>query len=639
MLSASSKKKSARKQLARASEPPRARAPRLPSLATQHKDEVHWKQFNIETEDFNAWMTEPINVARETKPYDSIGNLNKINFATESALVHVACYHDWGPELTYRWLLEGEHFEAVFTSYAEYLYDTRGNDLKYIAKQLGDLRHVVAYSGHWWGHQFEDGNTTAILEKLAALQAQYSHIGGKATKRNREMYELVDSLGELGNAYSLTDYHQQVTTMENELFDTIIDMDEDDITNETRLRVSDCLMLKMGSRGGRGVELHQLYIVDEPTARAWAEEPREDEQCYALAVRSEDARWEFIGQSKDHCLRSSLDDAAPLLELWHKCFPDHEPSDCVFTPTMHGCRASKAKQPDFFPKVQMFAEYFELVAKRELGRELTPYAVRRLNASNLQVMNASPEVQLSHAALMGTGVANLQGTYDRRSEKSKSYLASQVQRHQFNPMFLETEHDRMVPTLVLEAGMGQHLTTVVARLVRDDLLAVFGEDAEGYLELGDKLIHTTSSIVKELPKARLLMDQPTGKQVLRARDATVRRANAHFLERELGADFALQSLVHGQVALRPHDIVYYESNYTIAEVLSVHDDGTISIMLASELVHLPNRSTMQSFFRFTDESVRINHLDPEEVCFPVDVTFIAASGHFHLKKSKNLSSV
>ena len=180
------------------------------------------------------------------------------------------------------------------------------------------------------------------------------------------------------------------------------------------------------------------------------------------------------------------------------------------------------------------------------------------------------------------------------------------------------------------------LSKMVARLVRPDLLAVFEPTIDNFLELGSSFVRT--NLAKELPKAQLALDQATARQLLRSPDATFRRTEAYFAEHN-SYQFAVDSIMAGVTSLQPRDMVYVEDDCTIGEVESVADDGSLSLMLAGELQDLPNRSCMQSFFRFTEDSEHRTNVNVKTVCFPIDLAFNAAAGYFTLRKSKNLHSV
>ena len=138
-----------------------------------------------------------------------------------------------------------------------------------------------------------------------------------------------------------------------------------------------------------------------------------------------------------------------ILDLYDICFKGRiGDGDYLFTPAMHGVRHTKSMLRYRFDTSGRFSDYFKSVALRRLGRELRPYAVRRLNAENLQRIDASEEVQNSHSALMGTGVQNLRGCYDQRTQLEKGFPASEVQRFQFSNCFAELKQTMIVPALI-----------------------------------------------------------------------------------------------------------------------------------------------------------------------------------------------
>ncbi len=603
---------------------------RLPALATTHGYDLNWEHFLWQAREFDAWMTLPFNPERDGPCYE-LCNLDKVKFVVESVLTHLAIHHNWGNNVTFSWLLYADHFDAVYTTYAEYLHHTRQNSLSYIAKQLGDLRHAILWTAcHEQQMGYEDhANMAVILTKLAALRRQYTAEGTKATKRRRE---IVDD--QPPSDIPLKSFRDEVVKLEANLLARVGDHVFEDFTDEERLEVAECLMLKMSCRGGRGVDLQRICLADEADAESWISSEEIGEHG-ALLVASADGvdKYELLLlDTKGHVVRASLDDVSVLLNVFFLCFQGMvQWGDYLFTPCQHGSRLSKSHVQEWFQTSGAFGDYFDLVTKRELGYGFRPYAVRRMNAESLQTMNATPEVKLSHSALMGTGVAKLEGPYDRRSAKAKGFLASQVQRHQFDVVLSERLQTRMILALV----PGQGVLTVVARMVRENMLAVF-EESDGYLELGSVCIQT--DIAGDLPEAQLALEPHTARQVLRAPIATHQQASEFFASRGLGDSFAVQSMVHGNVQLRPRDMVYVGKRLAIAEVQRLGDDGVVTVMLATELLDVPNRSTMQAFFRFT-ESSDVIEIKPEDVHFPIDLSFNAVAGFFVFRKSKHLRCI
>ena len=200
-------------------------------------------------------------------------------------------------------------------------------------------------------------------------------------------------------------------------------------------------MLKLGIRGGRGVDLHRVELAfDHDWLIKWTEEESQQDAKFLMC---QDGVWELKLYSKGHWLNDALDDATELIDLFIKCFPKLHTGDEVFNPTFHGVRKCKAKVKDHFETATKFDEVFEMVCLRRLGARLRPYAIRRFNANATQ--SSSTEVRTAHARLMGTSLKNLDGAYDSRSDQEKSFLATQVQRFQYDPRFEPSCQNQVLP--------------------------------------------------------------------------------------------------------------------------------------------------------------------------------------------------
>jgi len=607
-----------------------------PSLAAERGHELNWSKYDTEVAEFDAWITEPFNAERDGPAHLWDGNLPKIHFAIENVLTHLAVHKEWGWKPSFEWLLDGGCFDDVYTSYAEYLNTERGNDLSYIAKQLGDLQHPIEWASkrEWeWGVMPPAG-MQRLLEKLGSLRGDYTAQASKSPlKRTRELRESDQS------QCALMGFRKFVQEWQVELLGRFDDTDTSDMTDDDKLEVCDCLMCLMAARGGRAVDLYRVYLgFTKQNADEWLPDIAEHG---GVIVGSIGQQWELLVKSKAHFVHSVLHDAGQLLDLYSKCFPELSAGAMLFSPAMHGVRSSRSRVQDEFESSTKLSDYFAIVTKQRFGLELTPYTLRRMNSMNLQSIDASPEVRRSHSALLGTGVANLEGTYDRRSEKEKGFVASEVQRLQFNELFVGHAHNVMVPALV--AGVGG-VSIAIGRLLRQEpcgtqLLALFAPSTEKFFELSTRFIRT--DVAKEFPRAQMVIDSATGQQLWRSRVAAIERANTFFSEHGINQhEFAVDSVVCGSPELRPRDMVYLPSHCTVAEVKRVCDgeNEQLEVMLATELMDLPGRSSMQTFFRFLHNSEVIT-IERSKVIFPVDLTFNAAACHLILQKSADLETV
>lgn len=454
---------------------------RLPSLVDVHGDDLNWARYDAHNAKFVEWMTSPINADRTCGHYDPDGGgLKKVQFAVSSVLTHLAVRHDWGSTPSFDWLLHPKEFDTIFTSYAEYLSDERENDGKYIAKQLSELRHAVEWGGthKWrWGYlytHFKD----EIISKLTTLQSQYYQQGSKRKQTHTEVEAACGSRDQ--EVVTLETYYKHVATVEADLLELFANAEASAISDAAKLKIAECLMLKLVRRGGRTVDLHQLRLsASEATAGAWISADEQWDDKLTFVVGGGDAPWELLLlSSKKHFIASSLDDTAALLELYVKCFPRVQYEESfMFTPTMHGVRHSRSPNQHSFPTAAKFADYFEGLTRSEfcIEKGIRPYEMRRLQAKNLQRNNATKEVRDSHASLLGTSVANLEGAYDRRSAHEQSFLATQVQTYQFHPAFSPTEQNKVAPAL-LPNGTGVSLGFTLARLIREATLPTFVPD-------------------------------------------------------------------------------------------------------------------------------------------------------------------
>ena len=314
---------------------------------------------------------------------------------------------------------------------------------------------------------------------------------------------------------------------------------------------------------------------------------------------------------------------------------------------MHGTRYTKAVVKDYFGCSARFIEYFEIVTKKHAGVELRPKRLRRGNAEQLQEMNATPEVRQSFSALMGTGIKNLEGAYDQRSALAKGFLAAEVQRRQFCPLFNPEQQ-----TVVMPALIGTDVLTALARLIRQDatgqLFALFqpSEELENGIELTDMFVHVPAEQAELLIPGRLITHAETSHQIWRSKEASIRASEATFALNEINPhEFAVKSRLTDVPELAPKDIVYVAATCAIAEVKSINAaDGSITLAMATELHDVPsgNRHSMQTYYRFTHNAPVISvsqEAASVELLHPLDLAFAPASGHFILRKSSNLVTV
>ena len=220
----------------------------------------------------------------------------------------------------------------------------------------------------------------------------------------------------------------------------------------------------------------------------------------------------------------------------------------------------------------------------------------------------------------------------------KGFLASQVQRYQFNPLFDPTQHNRMVPA-ILDGIVG--VGVVPARLIRQEsqgvgLFALFQGSEGKHWELSTSFIRTSD----DLPSVSMAIDPSNGLQLCRSRDAAIGRCHRHFSEKGANEfEFAISSIVHGCVDPAPKDMVYLPDECTIAEVKAIDSsDGKMKVLHATELLDLPHRTSVQTFFRFQHDS-HVSEVGLSDVIFPLDLSFNAREGYFTLRKTAQMETV
>jgi hypothetical protein len=615
---------------------------RLPSLYTLHGHDLDWTQYQAQTIEFQEWMTTPFNPDRDSVAHQfEGGNLAKVDFATSSCLIHLAMEHQWQGPLSYEWLLEHDHFDCIYTTYAQYLREHRGNHYSYIAKQLGDLQHSLAWASkkEWdWGVMATD-TTALIMQKLDSLKRQYYSEGHKRSQVARAVTSPGLALDRDEHRSDL----QTCVTKANELMadclQRLADKHFNDLSDNDKAEVVECTMMKLATRGGRGVDLNSVWLAfQQDWVLEWLREHPHAEDTKFL-IRKE-STWELVLFSKGHFVHEALEDTTPLLDLFRHCFPHLAYGDQLFTPTYHGVRTTKAHVQAHFTTTAKFDDMFEAVCHRLIGVRIRPYALRRYNATNLhRLQEASDEVRRSHCSLMGTGLANLATTYDDRSDLEKGFLASTVQRFQFDPRFDPRVHNRLLPTLGMEGG----IEISVARMIRQDqgteLFALFTEVENDCFELSTRMMQSEQA--QGFPSARLVPDAVHHRQRWRARDASVvgmeNMLNHGSINRY---EFAVKSMLATPPLLQPKDMVYIPTKCSLAEVLEVvtgpaDSNINIKVRIATEL---EANNSMQATYRFSHDAP-VQQMRACEVRFPIDLSFDSKVGNFILRKSMAMESI
>ena len=161
------------------------------------------------------------------------------------------------------------------------------------------------------------------------------------------------------------------------------------------------------------------------------------------------------------------------------------------------------------------------------------------------------------------------------------------------------------------------------------------------VELSDDLKFIRSEISVQLPHAFLIPSPSDGAQLWRCCTSAARLAEKQFAGLNQNAyEFAATSNVPlSSISLRTNDMIYVNALCTIAEVKGTTEpDGTLSVVLASELHHDVRRNSTRAFYQFEYHG-KVISVARDEIQFPIDLAFDPTNGIFELRKSRNMSSV
>ena len=397
---------------------------RVPTLVEVHGKDMNWSLYEEQTGRFKAWLSKPFNSERASNAVQSTEAIRKVEFAVQNALLHASTRCDWGPKISYEWFLSRSHFDEIFTAYAQYAREERGNACTNVAKQLSELKHAVQWAScqKWkWGVCNEEVSHD-ILKKLSTLQSQYSNAGTVEVNRKREASRLSRSNDD--NGITLQAYSEHVNQLESKLSTKFNELEHpceaSEASDEDKLAVADCLLLKLLSRGGRGIDLHQVLLMSRNDYGTLDSRIRDVNESQTILVGGDQwpnfsDPWQlFVLSSKGHFVEHPLDGMDTLFDTFMLCFPDINYGEYLFTPRMHGARNStRSTEKDSFTDSGKFSDYVGIVTAREFGIPLRPYDIRRMVSTHLKRGKATEEVEQSHAVLMGTSVANLRGMCNR----------------------------------------------------------------------------------------------------------------------------------------------------------------------------------------------------------------------------------
>lgn len=632
---------------------------RAPSLFAESKDHLDWSRYEAHMKSFKHWMTKLDNEERPTGAHTPDGNIIKIESTVRNILAFASMRLEWGDTPTFEWLLEQDYFEELYQGYKKEQLDERGNDLTYIGKQLVDSTWAIQWAGmqtwetqapgwqrvdpennpnHWeWIDEQVWTMHPADLERLVAkvhnLGTQLRARGNKQNKIATELASIAQANQPKPNPISI---RVTINRLEEELTTKLKECDTDLIHDSDKLAVAELLILKMLSPGGRPIQLHQVIVaLNEESMHEIAKGAIDG---HAVLIRGGlDRDPTFFVFVKGRFVHYALSDVSDLLNLFWKCFPHIGNGDIMFTPSMHGTRFTRCKDHTKFGNAGRFGDYVEIITRELLGESMRPKTLRQLNATLMQDIGSSHEVQESHAALVGTSVRHLKDTYSQRSLIESSHLASEVQRHQSNPLFDATQHNVVVP-VITKFGVEPSVVRLVRRTLESDLYAVFIHE-HGHVELSQQLIRVAAKWREELPRAQLMMDEAAYLQVWRSSHESSRAANATFEALSMNTQqFAFESMVVQPLELMPKDMVYVMHACALAEVKAASGDNEVEVALATELLDAPGRSTSKTFFRF-ERNAKAIVVARSAVRFPIDVTFNKKEGVFQVVKCHGMNTV
>lgn len=615
---------------------------RLPSLRTQAQN-LNWVSFESERDRFIDWQTTTYNAQRPGVAFTPDGNIKKIVAATENFLSHLSRNEGWQGDPSFEWLL---YDAKMFESFATHNTEERGNDTGYAGKILMDLEWAIFWAGLQWPKTIAD-RYDELTTSLRTLACQYK-AQGASNKRIRELDPPKEQV-------SLDELKDRVVALTASLRGQIDECKPlgpgAEIGNRLKVEVHDTLMLMAITRGGRGVDYHEVLLAasageSAQTADSWISTLDKLDGNSYLKFNHKSQEWELlVVNTKFHTVHTPVHEWAGLLDLYFECFPLLEFGDPLFCPDVHGCRSSKANVKGYFPDATSFGNYVASASKKMFGSEIRPYDVRRSQSVHLQASGTDFDVMKSTADLMGTSVAQLMdpAVYDNRSPFARGYLASQVQRFSFSKALYSLECNTCAMPM-FEFGSSTPCI-VPARKVREEqhrnVFALFEQVGDVDLnlwELSDRFMQVPKSEV--FPIARLVVDTTTGSQFWRSSKDSQQNCVDHCSTRDLNLyEFGVTARLEGPMALCANDMVYVPEECAMCEVVNV-SDGCVELKFATELISMAARTKTETFFKFNSDAKRLKvNPDDTRIIFPLDLVFYETSGYFALKKTSNMESV
>ena len=327
---------------------------------------------------FKHWMTKLDNEERPTGAHTHDGNVMKIESTVRNILAFASMRLEWGDTPTFEWLLEQDYFEELYQGYKKELLNERGNDLAYIGKQLVDSTWALQWAGmqtwetqapgwqrvdpennpdHWeWIEEqvwtMNRADLESLIEKVHNLGTQLRTRGNKQNKVATELAAIAQANQTKLNPISV---RATINQLEEALTSKLKDCEPDSILDSDKLAVAELLILKMLSPGGRPIQLHQVIVArDEQSMQEIAKGAIDG---HAVLLRGGDRHPSFFVFVKGRFVHYALSDVSDLLELFWKCFPEIGDGDIMFTPSMHGTRFTRCKDPTKFGNSGRFGDY------------------------------------------------------------------------------------------------------------------------------------------------------------------------------------------------------------------------------------------------------------------------------------------
>jgi len=630
----------------------------IANMSSEQQQHIQWGQFNQQWEQFVEWITRPVNPEREFSAWvtGDRGNLRKVKGVLVDFLSRQCC--DGWNQPSMCWLFWGGY--ERYQKHVEYLRSKESvTSEQYIAQQMDNLKKPIAWALlQWWskdGYLWDDECASEADHKSwsdrstleLSLDPELAS-SGWISKHGRDTFcsgydNFCSGLRTLGNKQHRARKENTPTVFMDDI-DSAIRANTNTVLADVEkaqsegavkpahvVRAFKAVALDLGGRGGRALESYDLHYADsrdavnelEPSCAKGA----------AFIYRSDDSYQIVAPDCKEHFVETTAITGAGV-KLLDFCVAQCKivEGSRIFRPDMHGARASKAKIKDAFD-CEKWSEWFKNMCGDQIGTKYTPKQLRQCRATLLHRNGASPAVIASVAQGMGTSAKTLRHSYDQSSARERSFLGSQVLQYQCDPR-LDDMSTVVVPTA---AAYGHEPTFTLARFIRLEpdgtkLFALYQHTNDRAIELTDTFVAVQSDM--ELLTGKRIVDLETSALVWRNARAAKQSASRHYNAVEHTEWFA----AHKRIGVEPtvDDFVYVESECQLGRVVAIEGDA-LRIVLADECSRFSS-NMKHATFTFNAKA-RATSSMPEDVVFPIDVSFESQTGVFHLYKTAAMESV